>query len=51
VKSRDNYIDFHKVFQNIRDMKLEYDIDLSFSAQNLELIFALKSRPSGKKMS
>jgi hypothetical protein len=32
------------------DMKLEYDVDFSFSAQELELIFALESRQSGKKI-
>ena len=45
-----NYIDFHKVFQKIHDLKLEYDIDLRFGAQNLKLILALKSRPIGKKV-
>jgi len=31
-------------------LKLEYDTDLRFGAQNLKLILALKSRPIGKKV-
>lgn len=41
------FIKFVKLFI---DIKLELDTDFSLSAQNLGLIFSLKSRSAGKKI-
>lgn len=45
-----NCTDFHKFVKVFIKVKLELDFDFSFSAQNLGLIFALKSRHTGKKI-